>query len=63
VASCFTNGIDDEFLAAAAEGTWSAAPVADGRPVLYSGNVGEGQGLYRIVPLGKLCTGAPAERL
>jgi hypothetical protein len=50
--SCFTNGIDDEFLAAAAEGTWSAAPVADGRPVtvLYAGNVGEGQGLHRIVP-------------
>ena len=50
--SCITNGIDDEFL--------NAGPMAP-RPspqlagpgtvrVLYAGNIGEGQGLHRIVP-------------
>ncbi|GGB91826.1 hypothetical protein GCM10011494_07740 [Novosphingobium endophyticum] len=44
----FTNGIDDEFL--------SASPGrrprnADAPPlIVYAGNVGEGQGLHRIIP-------------
>ncbi len=43
----FTNGIDDEFLTS----TWPADP-AIGRPirVLYAGNIGNGQGLHRILP-------------
>ena len=44
----FTNGIDEEFLAA------SAAPAARPRAqkpiVLYAGNIGEGQALHEIVP-------------
>jgi len=44
----FTNGIDEEFLAA------SAAPAArlpaDRPTVLYAGNIGEGQALHEIVP-------------
>jgi glycosyltransferase involved in cell wall biosynthesis len=45
----FTNGIDEEFLAAAPA---SAAPRPAGRRlrVLYAGNIGEGQGLHAIVP-------------
>jgi glycosyltransferase involved in cell wall biosynthesis len=45
--SFFTNGIDDDFLAPAV-----AAPAEQGRPitVVYAGNMGEGQGLHRIVP-------------
>ncbi len=44
--SYFTNGIDDEFLAAP-----EPMPEPDGRPaVLYAGNIGEGQGLEQIVP-------------
>jgi len=47
--SWFTNGIDDEFLAA-------APPPEGGRPrggeatVLYAGNIGQGQGLHEILP-------------
>lgn len=45
----FTNGIDEEFLAAA------AAPVPPHEPgkvatILYAGNIGEGQALHEIVP-------------
>ena len=50
--SCFSNGIDEEFLAAA-----PAAVAPSLRPggdqtvtLLYAGNVGEGQGLSGIVP-------------
>jgi glycosyltransferase involved in cell wall biosynthesis len=48
--SLFTNGIDDEFLAAAPASP-SAAQTSN-RPltVLYAGNLGEGQGLHAIVP-------------
>jgi hypothetical protein len=45
----FTNGIDDEFMA--------VAPVVEGLlnknkkvRVLYAGNIGEGQGLHKILP-------------
>jgi glycosyltransferase involved in cell wall biosynthesis len=50
--SYFTNGVDDEFLAAAP--TQSSVPdrVAKNQPltVLYAGNLGEGQGLHAIIP-------------
>lgn len=49
--SLFTNGIDDEFLAAApaalsAPGAGRKQPLT----VLYAGNLGEGQGLHAIIP-------------
>lgn len=46
--SCFTNGIDEEFLELPAASTERRA---DGRTVvLYAGNVGQGQGLHDILP-------------
>lgn len=50
--SYFTNGIDDEFLAAAPTKTCVPTKVAENRPltVLYAGNLGEGQGLHAIIP-------------
>lgn len=48
--SWFTNGVDDEFVAAAAT---ERAPAEGGNGVirvLYAGNIGEGQGLHRILP-------------
>ncbi len=47
--SWFTNGIDDEFLAAAPPATARAAPVGQAT-ILYAGNIGEGQGLHEILP-------------
>jgi len=45
----FTNGIDDEFLAAAPPA--AARTPRDGMAtVLYAGNIGEGQGLHLILP-------------
>jgi glycosyltransferase involved in cell wall biosynthesis len=45
--SFLTNGIDEEFL----EVDFRHEPRNDGRQViLYAGNIGEGQGLHRIVP-------------
>lgn len=51
-ASCFTNGIDDEFLAAAPKSRSPSPRIAESglATVLYAGNVGEGQGLDVIVP-------------
>lgn len=46
--SWFTNGIDDEFLAAAP--TQVTAPRAGRVTILYAGNIGEGQQLHEIVP-------------
>lgn len=44
--SIFTNGIDDEFLAYD-----FTNPVPHERPlIVYAGNMGEGQGLHRIIP-------------
>ena len=47
--SWFTNGIDDEFIAAAPR---SVKCVSAKGPitVLYAGNIGEGQGLHHILP-------------
>lgn len=44
----FTNGIDEEFLAE----QWHANIFTSDRPirVLYAGNIGEGQGLHRVLP-------------
>lgn len=45
----FTNGIDDEFLAATTQPV--ARPEKESRTtVLYAGNIGEGQCLHEIVP-------------
>jgi glycosyltransferase involved in cell wall biosynthesis len=44
---CFTNGIDDIFLS---EDFARAAPWDDLPLILYAGNMGDGQGLHRIVP-------------
>lgn len=43
----FTNGIDDSFL----EGYFRRAGPPGGAPlILYAGNIGDGQGLHRILP-------------
>lgn len=42
----FTNGIDEEFLETSFEGSGAAAMPT----ILYAGNIGEGQGLHKIVP-------------
>jgi glycosyltransferase involved in cell wall biosynthesis len=46
--SLFTNGIDDAFL----EADFTASAQADDRLplILYAGNMGDGQGLHRIIP-------------
>jgi glycosyltransferase involved in cell wall biosynthesis len=48
--SFFSNGIDDEFVSAAAAP--ESVPRRAGGPltVLYAGNIGEGQGLHAILP-------------
>ena len=51
--SYFTNGIDEEFLNAVlpAEETSSGSPkLAEVKTILYAGNIGEGQGLHKIIP-------------
>lgn len=50
--SYFTNGIDEEFLTKETVESTRGASAAGDRPltVLYAGNLGEGQGMHRIVP-------------
>lgn len=48
--SFFTNGIDDEFIAAAAAPAQRIRPTGGVATILYAGNLGEGQGLHLIVP-------------
>lgn len=49
--SFLTNGVDDEFVAAAPAVATPARDAASGPvTVLYAGNLGEGQGLHAIVP-------------
>lgn len=45
--SCFTNGIDDLFLF---EDFAKSASRSDVPLIVYAGNMGDGQGLHRIVP-------------
>jgi glycosyltransferase involved in cell wall biosynthesis len=46
--AAFTNGIDEEFLAAAAQ---PQRPRREGAAtIVYAGNIGEGQGLHHILP-------------
>lgn len=47
--SWFTNGVDDEFIAAAPGGV-TVKPADQPATILYAGNVGEGQGLHHILP-------------
>jgi hypothetical protein len=46
--SYITNGIDDEFLG----GDYRKAETTAKKVVLYAGNIGEGQGLERVIPEG-----------
>lgn len=50
--SYFTNGIDDEFMAAAPTESSVRTRRDESQPltVLYAGNLGEGQGLHTIIP-------------
>lgn len=52
----FTNGVDDDFIAV----DWGTeAPVNSSvKTVLYAGNIGEGQGLHRILPALAAAAGA-----
>ena len=43
----YPNGIDDEFLETGAQGVPAER---SSKTVLYAGNIGEGQGLHRVVP-------------
>jgi len=45
--SYFTNGIDDEFLHFSASVAGAEKPF---RTLVYAGNIGEGQGLHKIIP-------------
>jgi hypothetical protein len=47
--SFFTNGIDKEFIQASRtyDIKWVPKPIID---ILYAGNIGEGQGLHKIIP-------------
>lgn len=47
--SFFTNGIDKEFIQASLDHDTNRAPSCSIN-VLYAGNIGEGQGLHKIIP-------------
>ena len=44
--SWFTNGIDREFLL----GDQNSSVIKNKKQILYAGNIGEGQGLHKIIP-------------
>ncbi len=46
----YTNGIDREFVRAAKEGDVLDSHSGGIKTILYAGNIGEGQGLHKIVP-------------
>lgn len=46
----YTNGIDREFIFAAKEAELLSNPACGIKTILYAGNIGEGQGLHKIVP-------------
>lgn len=47
--TCFTNGIDEVFIKAAREAS-PRTPVTRPRRIVYAGNMGDGQGLHKIIP-------------
>ncbi len=47
--SYFTNGVDDEFLATVPS-EWIDPDEKRIKTILYAGNIGEGQGLHKIIP-------------
>ncbi len=46
----FTNGIDDEFLNSQRNETKRYKEKKDKQTIVYAGNLGEGQGLHKIIP-------------
>jgi len=48
--SCFTNGIDDEFIDCDFNGGFSYTNNKI-KTIVYAGNIGEGQGLHKIIPM------------
>lgn len=46
----FTNGIDDEFLVRKGEVKDPIVETKDVKTIVYAGNIGEGQGLHKIIP-------------
>lgn len=48
--SGFTNGIDDVFIGQSSNQKIAKNGKNHGKTILYAGNIGEGQGLHRIVP-------------
>lgn len=50
VYSNFSNGIDEEFIEYNPSEVQSESGSGDVKTILYAGNIGEGQGLHRIIP-------------
>src|SRR5690606_21538407 len=48
--SYHTNGVDDEFAEPVAPPTRASSAAADRLRIVYAGNMGDGQGLHRIMP-------------
>jgi len=46
----FTNGIDNEFIQTQNGKEFLSKSMSDVKTILYAGNLGEGQGLHRIIP-------------
>lgn len=46
----YTNGIDEEFINIKPNNILPNKPVSSIKTILYAGNIGEGQGLHRIIP-------------
>lgn len=49
--SCYSNGIDPEFIEALEKNAEFRRNTCLLKRIVYAGNIGEGQGLHRIVPL------------
>jgi hypothetical protein len=47
--SYYTNGIDDEFLSDSI-GLFQSDAISQKKTIVYAGNIGEGQGLHKIIP-------------
>ncbi len=50
VYSNFSNGIDEEFIIKNPIDSYENSETSDVKTILYAGNIGEGQGLHRIIP-------------